>query len=327
MWPAVLLLAVVVFPWASTAQLTFLTERDFRNGALLPISYRRMRPLYNDQRFPARTARSFMNLGLGYHPEWLSDPYRQLTGPIVPSSFQRAKRGDGVGVASSDEKWPGGRVPYVLSAAYTENQRAVIARAIAGYQEKTCIRFVPKTPRDRDYIVISKLDGCYADFARVGGRQQVSLADECIDYATICLGFIHEHQRGDRDSFVTILYQNVIPGANSDFDKLTTLDLTYYGETYDYFSIMHYEKNEGSKNGKNTIEAKVTCLWFGCPLHGHDGQKQRFLRLGPEKSESSLLVLGLHEPFDIFVGGRYLQVVAADAFPVFVHNFVVLMLL
>ncbi|WKY03027.1 hypothetical protein Q1695_016373 [Nippostrongylus brasiliensis] len=228
MWPAVLLLAVVVFPWASTAQLTFLTERDFRNGALLPISYRRMRPLYNDQRFPAR----------------------------------RAKRGDGVGVASSDEKWPGGRVPYVLSAAYTENQRAVIARAIAGYQEKTCIRFVPKTPRDRDYIVISKLDGCYADFARVGGRQQVSLADECIDYATIVhelmhvIGFIHEHQRGDRDSFVTILYQNVIPGANSDFDKLTTLDLTYYGETYDYFSIMHYEKNEGSKNGKNTIEAK-----------------------------------------------------------------------
>lgn len=26
---------------------------------------------------------------------------------------------------------------------------------------------------------------CYADFARVGGRQQVSLADECIDYATM----------------------------------------------------------------------------------------------------------------------------------------------
>ncbi|VDO79756.1 unnamed protein product, partial [Haemonchus placei] len=155
-----------------------------------------------------------------------------------------------------------GRVPYVLSAAYTEKQRAVIARAIAGYQAKTCIRFVPKTAQDRDFIVISKLDGCYADFARVGGRQQVSLADECIDYATIIhelmhvIGFIHEHQREDRDGYVNIFYQNIIPGANSDFDKLTSLDLTYYGEPYDYLSIMHYEKNEGSRNGQNTIEAK-----------------------------------------------------------------------
>ncbi|VDO75987.1 unnamed protein product [Heligmosomoides polygyrus] len=228
---AILLLAVVVVFSVTTAsaQTTFLTERDFRNAALLPPSSRRMRSLFNDQRFPMR----------------------------------RSKRGGGVGVASPDDKWPGGRVPYVLSAAYTENQRAVIARAIAGYQAKTCIRFVPKTPLDRDYIVISKLDGCYADFARVGGRQQVSLADECIDYATIIhelmhvIGFIHEHQREDRDGFVKILYQNIIPGANTDFDKLSTLDLTYYGETYDYLSIMHYEKNEGSKNGQNTIESKV----------------------------------------------------------------------
>lgn len=59
---------------------------------------------------------------------------------------------------------------------------------------------------------------CYADFARVGGRQQVSLADECIDYATIIhelmhvIGFIHEHQRDDRDQFVRIVWRNVIDG-------------------------------------------------------------------------------------------------------------------
>ncbi|RCN40089.1 astacin [Ancylostoma caninum] len=243
-WLLLLAVAVVSSTWA---QLNYLTERDFLNAARLPITSQRMRPLYNDLRFPIR----------------------------------RAKRGGGVGVASESDKWPNGRVPYVLSAAYNENQRAVIARAIAGYQAKTCIRFVPKTPLDRDYVVISKLDGCvkfaailwdsfamqipfrcYADFARVGGRQQVSLADECIDYATIIhefmhvIGFIHEHQREDRDSYVNILYQNIIPGANSDFDKLSQLDLSYYGEGYDYLSIMHYESNEGSKNGRNTIEAK-----------------------------------------------------------------------
>lgn len=64
---------------------------------------------------------------------------------------------------------------------------------------------------------------CYADFARVGGPQQVSLADECIDYPTIIhefmhvIGFIHEHQREDRDGFVNIIWRNVIPGDLSEF--------------------------------------------------------------------------------------------------------------
>uniref|UniRef100_A0A0M3J6D7 Metalloendopeptidase n=1 Tax=Anisakis simplex TaxID=6269 RepID=A0A0M3J6D7_ANISI len=89
------------------------------------------------------------------------------------------------------------------------------------------------------------------------------LADECIRYSTIIhelmhvIGFIHEHQRADRDAYVKIMWQNVIPGAESDFDKLPTEGLSYYGEEYDYFSIMHYESNEGSRNGLNTIEANV----------------------------------------------------------------------
>uniref|UniRef100_A0A914S5U6 Metalloendopeptidase n=1 Tax=Parascaris equorum TaxID=6256 RepID=A0A914S5U6_PAREQ len=133
----------------------------------------------------------------------------------------------------------------VSNQSYSTRQRAVIARAISAYNAFTCIRFVPKEPQDRDYIVISKLDGCYADFARVGGRQQVSLADECVRYPTVIhelmhvIGFIHEHQR-----------------ATTDFDKLSSDGLSYYGEGYDYFSIMHYEATEGSRNGRNTIEAK-----------------------------------------------------------------------
>ncbi|CAD6188636.1 unnamed protein product [Caenorhabditis auriculariae] len=207
---------------------TFLTARDFANADLVPTTLRRStRSLSNDMRISA----------------------------------QRLKR-SGVAVASEKDKWPNGRVPYVLSAAYTDAQRAVLAKAFQAYAQKTCIQFVPKTLTDKDYVVISKLDGCYADFSRVGGRQQVSLADECIDYATIIhelmhvIGFIHEHQRDDRDHYVTIMWQNVIPGANTDFDKLSNLGLSYYGENYDYLSIMHYESNEGSKNGKNTIEAK-----------------------------------------------------------------------
>uniref|UniRef100_A0A915LJH7 Metalloendopeptidase n=1 Tax=Meloidogyne javanica TaxID=6303 RepID=A0A915LJH7_MELJA len=173
----------------------------------------------------------------------------------------RQRRGS-VSALESD-KWPNGRIPYVLSTAYTPQQRAVLALAISAYNAKTCIRFVPKTSTDVDYVDIAKIDGCFADFSRVGGRQQVSLVDECIEYATIIhefmhvIGFIHEHQREDRDGFVRIMWENVIDGANADFEKLSSMGLSNYGERYDYFSIMHYENTEGSKNGRPTIVANV----------------------------------------------------------------------
>ncbi|KAL3125203.1 hypothetical protein niasHT_008655 [Heterodera trifolii] len=174
---------------------------------------------------------------------------------------KRQRRGSVVALES--DKWPNGRIPYVLSSAYTPQQRAILARSISAYNSKTCIRFVPKTLTDKDYIVISKLDGCFADFARVGGKQQVSLADECIEYSTIIhefmhvVGFIHEHQREDRDGFVQIRWENVIDGASADFEKLSAIGLSNYDEPYDYFSIMHYESTEGSKNGNPTITANA----------------------------------------------------------------------
>ncbi|KAL3116739.1 hypothetical protein niasHT_002537 [Heterodera trifolii] len=174
---------------------------------------------------------------------------------------KRQRRGSVVALES--DKWPNGRIPYVLSSSYTPQQRAILARSISAYNSKTCIRFVPKTLTDKDYIVISKLDGCFADFARVGGKQQVSLADECIEYSTIIhefmhvVGFIHEHQREDRDGFVQIRWENVIDGASADFEKLSAIGLSNYDEPYDYFSIMHYESTEGSKNGNPTITANA----------------------------------------------------------------------
>uniref|UniRef100_A0A0N4ZU27 Metalloendopeptidase n=1 Tax=Parastrongyloides trichosuri TaxID=131310 RepID=A0A0N4ZU27_PARTI len=173
----------------------------------------------------------------------------------------RFKRGSVV--MYDQDKWPDGRVPYQLSSQYTIRQRAVIAKAFNAYYTRTCIEFVPRNSSDSDYVYISKKDGCYADFARVGGKQEVSLADECVDYPTVIhelmhvIGFIHEHQRSDRDDFIRVIWRNIIDGANTDFEKLNSLGLSNYGETYDYFSIMHYESTEGSRNGQNTLESLI----------------------------------------------------------------------
>uniref|UniRef100_A0A915Q593 Metalloendopeptidase n=1 Tax=Setaria digitata TaxID=48799 RepID=A0A915Q593_9BILA len=208
---------------------------------------------------------------LGEMKEDKEDMYICLSESCLDQIEGRKKR-DGSAVIFENDKWPNGRIPYVISSVYTLYQRATIARAISAYAARTCIRFTPRESFDIDYIIISKTNGCFADFAHVGGGpQQVSLTDECLNYATVIhelmhvIGFIHEHQRDDRDYFVNILWQNIIPGASTDFEKLTSLRLSHYGESYDYFSIMHYESTEGSRNGENTIEAKIQAV---TPLMG-----------------------------------------------------------
>ncbi|KAI6233667.1 Metalloendopeptidase [Aphelenchoides fujianensis] len=148
---------------------SYLTALDYANAEFVDTS-QPMKVLLKDQRFHAKRFRR---------------------GSVV--SFET-------------DKWPGGRVPYVLSTAYTPTQRAVLARSMAAFAAKSCIRFVPKEPTDRDYIIV---------------------------------------------------WKNVIDGANADFDKISSVGLSNYGEPYDYFSILHYESTEGSKNGKNTIESKT----------------------------------------------------------------------
>nr|CDJ94429.1 Peptidase M12A domain containing protein [Haemonchus contortus] len=63
------------------------------------------------------------------------------------------------GVISGIKKWPNGRIPYVISGQYNERERAVLARSFQEYHKRTCVRFVARTPLDRDYLYIGKIDG------------------------------------------------------------------------------------------------------------------------------------------------------------------------
>jgi astacin len=56
------------------------------------------------------------------------------------------------------------------------------------------------------------------------------------------IGLYHEQMRADRDDYVTINYQNIKPGFNSEFEKLPKTGYNDYGKPYDYESIMHYGK-------------------------------------------------------------------------------------
>merc|ERR1719391_1362690 len=68
------------------------------------------------------------------------------------------------------------------------------------------------------------------------------------------LGFHHEQNRPDRDTAVTINWDNIKSFAKSQFRKKP--DSNSLGSGYDYYSLMHYGKFDFSLNGKQTITPK-----------------------------------------------------------------------
>ena len=93
----------------------------------------------------------------------------------------------------------------------------------------------------------------------------MSVNDGCMHVGTMIhevahtLGFWHEHSRPDRDSSVDIMWSNIVPGREQNFNKMNYSQVDSRGAEYDYNSIMHYGPYSFSK-GSNlpTIVVKNT---------------------------------------------------------------------
>lgn len=170
------------------------------------------------------------------------------------------------GLISQSSKWPGGIVPFVIRGSFNAREMDTIERAIKEYHAKTCIRFKPRSS-ERDYISFENdPSGCWSSVGKIGGKQEVNLQTPgCMSkIGTVlhevmhALGFLHEQNRYERDSYVDIVWQNIQSSTRTNFDKATSTTTNAYGVGYDYGSVMHYSAYAFSTNGRATIVAKVT---------------------------------------------------------------------
>jgi hypothetical protein len=163
----------------------------------------------------------------------------------------------GIGLPpSSTFLWTNGVVPFVVDENLPDADR--VTQAINHIGTNTGIRFVARTNQPNWIRFVRNPDAGWSSSAvgMRGGEQLIRLSDAASMGTTVheclhALGMLHEQSRCDRDQFVTINYQNIQEGFESNFDRFCDGYRDYF--EYDYRSIMHYHATAFSRNGQPTI--------------------------------------------------------------------------
>ena len=161
-------------------------------------------------------------------------------------------------ISGQKYRWPSGVVPYTIESTLPDQNR--ITEAIHHWEQQTPIRFIERSGANAssypNYIHFDRGDGCASYVGMQGGKQIITFCDGCstgnatheVGHA---VGLWHEQSREDRDSFVKIVWENIDPNAQHNFNQhITDGDDV---ASYDYCSIMHYPPTAFSINDEPTI--------------------------------------------------------------------------
>ncbi|XP_065652529.1 uncharacterized protein LOC136079840 [Hydra vulgaris] len=225
---------------------------------------------------------------------------------IIDEPFEPAKTIEEINIAHgrfSDVKFPPGnrrshskfvtlwkdkngrpRIPYVINIGpdtTTTNYTTIIKQSVRAMNEymSPCGHdvWVEKETSDKSgYIefITTLNDGCWSYVGKQGtSKQQIAIGYTCNTKGTIlhemlhAMGFLHEQQRCDRDSYIEIIkpnINNIVGGIKFDamvqFECYYSIQQTHYSSPYDIFSIMHYELWALSKKPKRTANTKTMRL-------------------------------------------------------------------
>jgi hypothetical protein len=147
--------------------------------------------------------------------------------------------------------WPAGVIPYDISQL-TPAQQALALRAMQRWMDTGAnIKFVPRG-RELEYVHFTGRTDAGNNTSLVGykkgRRADINITafwwgqNEWMPAHELghVLGFFHEHQRWDRDQFITVHYENIKPGRAPDYDWIAKTNWLVNSLPYDYQSIMHY---------------------------------------------------------------------------------------
>ncbi|XP_031334747.1 zinc metalloproteinase nas-4-like [Photinus pyralis] len=168
------------------------------------------------------------------------------------------------GLVDTEYRWKNATICYIITGTFTEEEQKTIRTSLATGFVGTCLRAIEcKDCCGGDYVFIKNDEpGCLSPVGRVDGPQELNLGEGCTEKGTIlhetlhAAGFTHEQNNPNRDDYVIVLEENVIPDELVNFEKFSPDYVTSFGAPYDVCSIMHYDECSFSVNGKKTLLPK-----------------------------------------------------------------------
>ncbi|KAK6195406.1 hypothetical protein SNE40_000844 [Patella caerulea] len=184
---------------------------------------------------------------------WLTKEQAELFGKGVG----RVKRKT---IRPKEYRWTGGIIPYTIESSFRISDLNLIKESMRVWEAATCIRFRQAVDTDKNVVTIINGPGCSSHVGMIGGKQDLTLHVNCRKKSIVvhelghAIGMIHEHQRPDREEFVSLNEQNAMPGTESDFQQYSWDVIDSLGIKYDYTSIMHYGGTAFARDNGITIQ-------------------------------------------------------------------------
>lgn len=188
---------------------------------------------------------------------------------VFKYDYVNAIRGTGdrglTGLSSIDSYWPNRTVYYAFDPSVNSSHRQIYLDIMQELSDSSGVVFRPRTSSTTNYILFRQvLSGSSASAVGMqGGEQPITIVIPFSNPTLIhheifhALGFYHEHQRSDRDSFVYVNYDNIKDDYKHNFDTLSGVKIG----PYDISSIMQYGSFSDNPNAVyNTSVAMMTAI-------------------------------------------------------------------
>ncbi|MCF2502099.1 M12 family metallopeptidase [Dyadobacter sp. CY107] len=187
----------------------------------------------------------------------------ELTPEQLGQAGDSGSRTAGSGVNDLFARWPNGVIPYEIASNFDQVEKNRIKDAIALWQDRTSITFVPRTSHT-DYVRFVITDVNRSKVGKIGGMQEIKLIKFVNPRAIVheighAIGLLHEHTRSDRDNWITVKWENVDDEGQYELQTYATnfpWYPTFNKGAVDFQSAMIYDPTAYSKNGKPTMVRK-----------------------------------------------------------------------
>src|SRR5690606_23206778 len=119
--------------------------------------------------------------------------------------------------------WEANNIPVKIEVTEKKHR---ITKALKKFGQFTPVQFTEYNG-EKDYILIQSAEEevCQSYLGKKGGPQEIRLHEHCTSGQIIhellhALGFVHEHNRADRDQYIHIHWENVLSSQKYQFQKL-----------------------------------------------------------------------------------------------------------